>query len=342
VPNFQPKYCTLQSAISDLWKAAPLPPYDGGAGIRARLEDKVTDTCAQYQDQSQKGPVAPGGSYPPTTKQVDTCKTDYILVTAFSASDPAYCRYQPADVNSIATMTYTCPNGGVVNMSTLKCEVQDPPYAALPAKLYSCETPNTLKDVACPNGGTKSGQTCLYKPTPATIASAICNSGYTPVGGLCYNDISLAGTVTAPNGSSVLDSIKTYSCSNGSPVGAFCAPADQVVACEYQAASVSSYGVDHYSCPTTNKTGDHFINYAIADNTIKAQACVAFPITKTASLKDRWCDAPYAYNAATDKCEYQMADYNANLLTNCSGNPGYMYNAATGQCYLVPMSYPSF
>lgn len=340
-PNFPNKYCTRQSAINDLWKAAPLPHYDGGAGIRARLKEEVTDTCAQYQNQSPNGPVAAGGSYPPITKTVDTCPTGYELITAFSAADPAYCRYQPPDENSVATVSYTCPNGGTVNTATLQCEIQDPSYSAIASKLYTCPAGDTLKSSTCPNGGTKSGQSCLYKPTAATITSETCDVGYTLLNHLCYNDISLAATVTAPNGSSVLDSMKTYSCSSGVLNGAFCEPVAQVVECEHQPPSVPSYGIDHYNCPTTNMTGSYLISYAIADNTVQNQSCIAFPITKPATLQRRHCNAPYTYNSTTDKCEYQMADYNSTLWKDCADTT-YTYNATSGVCEKTATPYNAF
>ena len=340
-PTYYDTYCTLQSAINNLHTYAPAPHYAGGAGVREKLVETTVDTCAPLQAQAPAGPVAPGGSYSPTTAVQNTCPANWSLTIA-SASFPAACQFQPAAVAAIATMTFTCPNGGVLNTATNQCELQDPSYAAIASPLYTCPAGDVLQGATCPNNGVMSGQSCLYPAYTANVVSQSCAVGFTPVGNLCYNDPILAQTITVANGTSVLDSIKVYSC-NGTDVlnGSMCTPAPQTVMCDYQPPSVSSNPLNHYSCPTTNKTGSYLINYTIADNTVQLQSCIPFPVTKVASLQSRWCNAPYGYNATTDNCEYQMPDYAASFNTDCSANPGYTYNGA-GTCYLVPPTYPAF
>jgi hypothetical protein len=340
-PVFPSTYCTLQSAINDLHKYAPAPHYVGGAGVRERLIQTTVDTCAPLQAQAAAGPVAPGGSYLPATAVQDTCPANWNLTIA-SASFPTVCQFQPAAVAAIATMTYSCPNGGTLDPATKQCELQAPSYAAIASPLYTCPVGDTLQGATCPNGGVMNGQSCLYPAYKAAVASQSCLSGLTLVGNLCYTDPLLAQTITAANGTTVLNSIKVYSC-NGTDVlnGSMCTPAPQTVMCDYQPPSVSSNPLNHYSCPTTNKTGSYLINYTIADNTVQLQSCIPFPVTKSASLQSRWCNAPYGYNATTDNCEYQMPDYAASFNTDCSANPGYTYNGA-GTCYLVPPTYPAF
>ena len=175
---------------------------------------------------------------------------------------PTVCQFQPAAVAAIATMTYSCPNGGTLDPATKQCERQAPSYAAIASPLYTCPVGDTLQGATCPNGGVMNGQSCLYPAYKAAVASQSCLSGLTLVGNLCYTDPLLAQTITAANGTTVLNSIKVYSC-NGTDVlnGSMCTPAPHTVMCDYQPPSVSSNPLNHYSCPTTNKTGSHLINY---------------------------------------------------------------------------------
>jgi hypothetical protein len=333
-------YCTLQSAIDNLYLYVPVPHYTGNAGVRERLVDSAIDTCASLQAQASPGPAAAGGSYPPVTVTKDTCPTNWSLIPG-SATFPSICQFQPASVPALATATYVCPNGGAYNTTTAQCEYQQSSYPAIGSKLYSCAAGDTLQG-ACPNGGTASGQACLYKPYSANIANRSCLTGFTLVGNLCYNNPLLAQSILVANGTSVLNSINTFAC-NGADIlnGTMCESAAQIVMCDHQSPSVSSNAISHYSCPIGNMAGSYNLNYAIADNTVQLQACVAFPITKTASPQSRYCDAPYGYNAATDKCEYQMPDYAGSQVNDCSGSPGFTYDAASHACYQVPAPYPA-
>ncbi|MDD5056550.1 MAG: hypothetical protein PHQ60_02155 [Sideroxydans sp.] len=342
VPTFNPAYCTLQSTINNLHLYAPAPHYTGGAGLRERLTEDVVNSCDALQAQSPDGPAAPGGSYAPISILKNTCPASWTLSIS-SPSFPSVCQFQPADVPAIATLNYVCQSGGTYNTTSHQCEYQKPSYIAVASKLYTCAVGDTLQGGTCPNGGVRNGDSCLYSPYAAALASQSCISGFYPSGSLCYNDLALAQTITVANGTSVIDSIKTYSC-NGTDTlnGTQCEKAAQMVLCDHQPPSVASTPVNHYSCPTNNKTGNYFINYALADNTVWSQACVAFLITKPATLQSRSCDAPYTYNSAADKCEYQMPDYAANINRDCSGSPGYTYNSSTNQCFLVPPTYPAF
>jgi len=343
VPNFGDSYCTKTSAISKIRNYISAPHYDGGAGVRTRLVEEKDDTCASLQEQSATGPIAPGGSYAPTTQMVDTCPTGYTLVTGHGTV-AAYCRLQPPSVAAIATTTLTCPQGGVVNTSTSMCDLQDPVYNALSTRKYSCPTGDVVSLNTCPNGGVlgDSGNSCSYPPYSAIIATSTCDAGLAQVGDFCYTDLSLSG-LTIPNGSTIFDSNKTYSCNAGDVLnGMFCERQSQTVTCEHQPPSVPSYGINHYSCPVGNRVGNFLISYAIADNTVQSNSCVAFPVKKPATVSGMTCSPPYLYSATSNKCEYRMADYNSTITKDCSGNPGYTYDAVNNVCFKSQPSYAAF
>jgi hypothetical protein len=404
----------LQSSVDNLHPYVEAPHYLGLAGIRARLIDNVVDGCAQYQAQAAPGPVPPSGTYPPALVNKEICPGGYDLIPS-SATIPSSCiEYQP-DVSAIASVTYTCPKGGTVNSSHI-CELQLASYSAIASKLYTCPTGDTVKSGVCPFGGVKKGEGCLYPPYSANIVSQTCPSGFNLVGNLCYNDATLAATIKTANGTSVIDSTKTYGCngsdtlngafceivlpSQGAPyaatvitpacptgytftagsivgtdpttganiygpstcvndttsavispvpiiyscpnntdvlIGSTCNP-PQPVQCVNQPPSVASIPVNHYNCPTTNKTGNYFIGYTMVDNTVQLNSCTALPITKSASVQGSWCDAPYVFNGATNKCEYQMPDYTASYCADAT----YTFNASSGLCEKIPPTYPAF
>lgn len=354
-PTPSATYCTLQSAINDLHLYTPATHYLGGAGIRNRLIENVVDTCAPLQAQAANGPTGPSGSYTPVTKMTDTCPTTAAQtwnLTPATASFPAECRYQPAVVNANKTTVYSCPNGGVYSTISGLCERQDPGYPAVSSGLYTCPVGDIITGAACPNGGTLQGQSCLYQPYDAAISSSTCATGFqliVPSGattGLCYNDPILAQTIFAVDNVNVFDPTNTYAC-NGADIlnGTMCEAAAQTVTCDHQPPSVGSIAQNHYNCPATlapMKTGIYPITYVLANDLVQAQTCVAQPVTKPASIQRRVCNAPYVYNGATDKCEYQIGDYAATVLNNCSANPGYTYDPATARCFLTPATYPAF
>jgi len=84
------------------------------------------------------------------------------------------------------------------------------------------------------------------------------------------------------------------------------------------------------------------ISYAIADNTVQSNSCVAFPVKKPATVSGMTCSPPYLYSATSNKCEYRMADYNSTITKDCSGNPGYTYDAVNNVCFKSQPSYAAF
>jgi hypothetical protein len=133
-------YCTLQSAIDNLYPFTPAVHYLGSAGLHEVLVENVSDTCAPLQSQSlpstapktiSRAPLSFGCSTP-STLNTNTGMCDYTSIPAINIGsnktcpssyvlngrwcDPLTIRTYPA---TWALTIYDCPQGGTLGQSSL-------------------------------------------------------------------------------------------------------------------------------------------------------------------------------------------------------------------------------